>query len=215
MTLRTGLLALAALLAAAPARGQTLRRAQPKAFPLSVTPFLALGWGGTRGAEPDTAICGTTNCVEHKVGSGPHVGLDVQVPLGGTFGLALAGTAGRPTRVVCALQCIAPERVTAIHGSALVLWRFKARAPIYFGLGPAMSYVRPGPVRTQTAAVTEIGGAGVIAYDFRFSPTLGGRVAWWNYLVKPSEEQLGTNITPSGLAWDTQIALGVRFLLGS
>lgn len=215
MTLRIGTVALLTCLAAAPAQGQALRRVQPKAFPFSVTPFLALGWGGTRGAEPDTAICGTSNCVAHKVGSGPHAGLDIQIPLAGNFGLAVAGAAGRPTRIVCAIQCLAPERVTAVHGSALVLWRFKARAPIYFGLGPAVSYISPGPVRTQTSAVTEFGGAGVIAYDFRFSPSLGGRVAWWNYLVKPSKDQLGTNIQPSGLAWDTQVALGVRFLLGS
>jgi hypothetical protein len=215
MIVRGVALAIAALLTAVPIEGQALRRVQAKAFPFSFTPFVAIGWGGTRATEDAPGVCTGPACIQHKVGSGPQVGVELQMPLAGTLGFGLTAVAGLPNRVFCDLQCVAPERLTAVHGAALILWRFKARAPIYFGIGPAISYLSPGPVTGQTSAVTEFGGSVVVAYEFRFSPRVGGRLGWWNYIVKPSEKQFATTTTAKNLTWDTQIGLGLRFALGS
>lgn len=213
MIMRGVALAVAMLLTAAPVEAQALRRVAPKAFPFSVTPFVALGYGGAR-AERDPIACRTVGCA-FKVGSGPQVGVELQTPLVGTFGFGVTGVVGRPSAVICDPQCLSSERLTAIHGAALVLWRFKARAPIYFGIGPAVSYLDPGPLPGQQTSVTEIGGSLVVAYDFAFSPRVGGRVGWWNYLMKPSGDGLPAGSEARNLAWDTQIGLGVRIVLGS
>jgi hypothetical protein len=215
MIVRSMTLAAVVMLAAVPAQGQALRRPPTKAFPLSVTPFLALGWGGTRVVATIPEICSVPDCIKHKVGSGPQLGVELQLPLAGTLGLGVTGVAGRPSRLLCAPLCLSPERLTVLHGAALLLWRFKARAPIYFGLGPAVNHIDPGPVQGQSSAVTEFGGSLVLAYDFTFGPRVGGRVGWWNYFMKPSDEALPAGGRAKGLAWDTQIGLGVRLLIGS
>jgi hypothetical protein len=213
MIVRSVALAAAAMLAAVPAQGQALRRPSTKAFPFSVTPFIAVGWGGQRASE-NAPSCARPDCIQHKVGIGPQVGIELQMPLAGTLGFGLTAVGGKPTQVRCDLQCVSPQRLTAVHGTALILWRFKARAPIYFGIGPAVSYLDPGPVTGQPS-VTEIGGALVLAYDFSLGPRLGGRLGWWNYFVRPSRKDLPATYTTGNIAWDTQVGLGVRFALGS
>lgn len=208
MTWRIGACVCAVLLLPLSAEGQAIRRVRPKAFPLAVTLSGGPSWGGMRAGDRDTTV------VEHGIGSGPKVGLELQFPVVGTFGIGLAAQGGRPSRVLCNPTCVSPDRLTTIHGAGLILWRFKAQAPIYFGFGPALSYIKPGAVSTQTSAVTEIGGALVAGYDFALSPTIGGRLAWWNYFLKPSTDDLPASFVPSSLVWDTQVAIGVRFVFG-
>jgi hypothetical protein len=214
MILRSLALTAALLLPAVPAQGQALRRPSTKAFPFSVTPFIGVAWGGQRATQTPVEEACTTDCIRHKVGIGPHVGLELQMPLVGNFGFGVTASGGRPTQVQCDLQCVSPQRLTSIHGAAYILWRFKARAPIYFGLGAAMHYLNPGAVPGQ-GSVTEMGGSAVLAYDFTLSPRVGGRFGWWNYFLKPSAKDL--TIPPyavSNFVWDTQIGLGIRFAVG-
>jgi hypothetical protein len=216
MIARVGALTMTALLAALPASGQAIRRERPQAFPPSITAFVGLGFGGQRANQEDPLTCASRECFGHKVGSAPYGGLEIQVPLGGTLGLGVAATIGRPRRVICLRgACQSPERITQVHGAGLVLWRFKARAPIYFGFGPGVVYSRPGPVAGQAGAITEIGGVGVLAYDVRVTPRVGLRIAWWNWLVKPKGEGLGPDYDLNGLAWDQVFSVGARFSLGS
>jgi hypothetical protein len=213
MILRCLTLAALALTLTGSLEAQALRRPRTQAFPFSMTPFIAIGWGGQRATE-NASTCTRPDCIHHKVGIGPQVGVDLQMPITGPIGLGVTAVGGRPTQVRCDIQCVSPQRMTAIHGAALILWRFKARAPIYFGLGPAISYLRPGPVTGQPA-VTEVGGALVVAYDFTLSPRVGGRLGWWNYFVQPSDKDLPPTIyTPGNVSWDTQIGLGVRLAIG-
>ena len=215
MIARVGALTMTALLAALPASGQAIRRERPQAFPPSLTLMAGLGFGGQRANQVDPETCTTNNCIRHKVGSGPQGGLELQIPLGGTFGLGVAATIARPTRIFCVLgeACRSPDRITQGHGAALVLWRFKARAPIYFGLGPGVVYSKPGPITSQTATVAEFGGVVVLAYDVQVASRVGLRVAWWNWLVKPKAEGLGANYELSTLAWDKIFAVGARISL--
>jgi hypothetical protein len=211
--LRSGSLVLAALLAAGAARGQEIRRVQPKAFPAAVTASLGLGWGGERATVPAEAnVCSGGFGCRFKQGAGPSLGIDVQLPVTTTLGVGLGGTVGRPPRVVCGESCnSSPDKVTTVHGSLLLLWRFKARAPIFFALGPTMTWTKRGVVEVQTASLQEFGGAFVIGFDFAVTPTVGGRLAWSNYLTKPSTTDLPSGYSTSSLAWDKIFSLGLRF----
>jgi hypothetical protein len=216
MTARLAALALMASLLAPPAAGQALRRDRPTAFPPSLTLMAGLGFGGQRATRTgDSLTCPTRDCFEYKVGSSPQGGVEFQIPLGGTLGLGVAGTISRPSRVLCTrgADCGSTDRTTRVHGAALLLWRFKARAPIYFGLGPGATYSKPGPVSGQAGAVTEFGGVAVVAYDVQVASRVGLRIAWWNWLVKPDREGLDPDFTLSGLAWDKLFAVGARISL--
>jgi hypothetical protein len=209
---RSGVLACAALLAASAARGQEIRRLQPRAFPAQVAVSLGLGFGGQRAsAAAGQGLCTGSGACRFKLGSGPLIGLDFQVPVTATLGFGVSGAGGRIPRVTCGAECNSSDKATVIHASALLLWRFKARAPIYFGVGATLSWISPGPVlQWDTTAVKEPGGVLVVGYDFGITPTVGGRLAWWNYLTKPTPDNLPTLLTADGLAWDKVFSLGVR-----
>jgi hypothetical protein len=211
--LRSGMLVVVGLLAAGVASGQEMRRVQPTAFTAAVTASFGLGWGGQRASAPaSSGACAAGGACRFKLGSGPMLGIDLQLPVTTTLGVGLSGAVGRPPRVTCGGACNSIDNTTTVHASALLLWRFKARAPIYFGVGPALSWVKPGPVVAyDTTAVKELGGVLVIGYDFGITPTVGGRLAWWNYLTKPSTAALLPPLIASGLAWDKIFSLGVRF----
>jgi hypothetical protein len=213
--LRSGALACAALLVAGSARGQEVRRVEAKAFPAAVAASFGLGFGGQRAeASIGQGACTGGGACRFKLGSGPMLALDLQLPLTATLGFGVSGAGGRAPRVVCGGECTSTDKATVIHGSVLLLWRFKARAPIYFGVGPTLSWIDPGPVLLwDTTSVKEPGGVLVIGYDFGITPTVGGRIAWWNYLTKPSDKSLPTILTPTGLAWDKIFSFGVRFAL--
>jgi hypothetical protein len=216
MTVRVSAVLIALCCLAEPAHGQALRRERPQAFPPAVTVFVGLGFGGSRANEFDSQCPSPTNCINNKPGSGPQGGLEIQFPVTSTLGISLAATGGRPTLVNCLRgQCQTSGRITQLHGAGLVLWRFKARAPIYFGLGPGVAYSSPGAVRTQTQAISEIGGVAVIAGDLRLAQRVGVRIAWWNWVVKPKSEGLGPDFTAKSLAWDRLFSVGARFSFGS
>ncbi len=197
------------------AHGQ-VRRERPTAFPLQVVPFLSLGFGGgTRAVEAPSSGCVGADCREYSYGSGPELGLQVQVPVAGTIGVAATGAIGRPSRVVCTQgTCNSPESVTAIRGNVLLLWRLKARAPVFFGIGPAVARFDPAAA-TDQPAVVEFGGVGVVGVDFGISGNVGGRILWWNYVLQPSSDNIPANVEASGLAWNMALALGIRVALGS
>lgn len=198
-----------------PAQGQ-VRRERPTAFPTQLVPFLSLGFGGgTRAEESPSSGCVGADCREYSYGSGPELGLQVQLPLAGTLGFGVTAALGRPSRVVCTQgACNSPESVTAIRGNVLLLWRLKARAPVFFGIGPTAARFDPAAA-TDQPAVVEFGGVGVVGIDFGISGNVGGRILWWNYVLQPSSENLPANVEASGLAWDTALALGLRVTLGS
>jgi hypothetical protein len=134
----------------------------------------------------------------------------------------VGGQVGRPSQKLCfRSQCQSPADLWAIRGSALLLWRFKPRAPIYFGLGGAVTRFDPAPVVGQNvtadgqAGTTEFGGVTVVGFDFQLSEQLGGRVVWRSYLMIPSSDGLPGVYEASGLAWDNTVSFGVRFLLAS
>lgn len=206
-----------------PVAAQTgLRRVQPKAFPLTVVPWAAAGFNGTRVTRTDEVTCPTLSgrdCFQYQLGNGPMIGADLQVPLASTFGLQVTASAGRPSRVVCTrgAECRSTDEVTFLRGGALFLLRFKARAPIFFGLGAAAARLDPGPVENlqDSLQVTEIGGAGLIGYDFTMASKVGVRVTWTHYLLKPSDDQITGTFQTKSLAHDWILAVGARIRLGS
>jgi len=197
---------------------QPLRRQQPKAFPISVTPTAGLGFGSTRATAFDPATCASEElCVSLGAGSGWNVGAEIQVPLGATFGFELAGQLARPSQRICfRQQCDSPQNLWAIRGTALFLWRFKPRAPIFFGMGGAVTRFDPPPVSGQAQSTTlEYGAGTVVGYDFRFTPQLGGRVSWRSYFLVPSSADLPGGFQAKSVAWDNAFTFGVRVQLGS
>lgn len=197
--------------------GQMVRRPEPRAFRFSVTPYAGLGGGGTRALATDSAICAAVQCVSHRLGSSAVIGLEVHVPLPGTIALGFAVAGGRPNRVACLGRgsCDSRGRVTAVRASTLLLWRFKRRAPMYLGFGPALAYASPGPVYTQPSATTELGGLVVAAYDARVTSAVGLRGAWWNYFLAPVGSNLPMNATPKDVVWESQVTFGVAVSFGS
>jgi len=202
----------------------TIRRVQPKAFPLSATLSGGLGFGGTRATYYDSTVAGCTpgNCWTAGAGSGWAAGGDVQAPLGNTVGIAVGGQVGRPAQRLCVRsQCQSPGGVWVLRGTAMLLWRFKASAPIHFGLGGAVTYFNPAPVVNQNltadgqGTTMEFGGAAVVGYDFRLDERLGGRLAWTSFLMAPSSEGLPGAYESKSVAWDNTITFGVRFQLGT
>jgi len=209
-------LALIAVLPRTSLEGQTIRRPQARAFRVSVTAYLGPGWSGDRAVATDPFSCAAIPCITHRLSAGPVAGVEVHVPLPGTIALGLVVAAGRPNRVSCELTvCLARGRVTVIQGATLLLWRFRTRAPMYVGFGPAFAHVSPGPVFSQRSATTELGGLVAAAYDVRFTSAIGARLAWWNYFLAPSGAELTASTTPRNVVWEAKITAGVTFSFGS
>lgn len=212
MLVRLGVTSLTLLLAVSPLVAQVgARSTRRAAFTFNVTPFVGLGFRGRRAvSEPVNTCLAGRPCFDHKIGSGPAVGADLQMPLTGNFGLGLTGSISRPSRVVCFGNCSSRETVTALRGSAMLLLRLKARVPVYFGFGAAMLRFDPGAVVGQDDMETEYGGVLVIGYDFAPGAKVGGRVAWANYFMSPSSNSLPDDFTASGIAYDVLITIGAR-----
>lgn len=211
----------AALLAGQAAAQTSVRRIEPKAFPLAAALSAGLGFGGVRATYLDTLECTTDQCWTAGVGSGWTAGLDLRAPIGRTLGVELGGQIGRPSQRLCFRgQCQAPTNIWSLRGSAMLLWRFKPRAPIHFGLGAAVARFDPAPVVNQnlTAAgqggTTEFGGATVVGYDFLLQERLTGSIVWRSYLMVPSSEGLPGAYEAKSLAWDNAFAFAIRYHLG-
>jgi hypothetical protein len=220
--MRAILVLLAAAGLAAPAAGQpAVRRIEPKAFPLAVALSAGLGFGGVRATYLDTLECAGNECWTAGAGSGWTAGLDLRAPLGRTLGVEIAGQVGRPSQRLCLRgQCQAPSNIWSLRGSAMLLWRFKARAPIHLGLGGAVTRFDPAPVVNQNLTAdgqqgtTEFGGATVVGYDFALGEGLTGSIVWRSYLMVPSSEGLPGAYEPTSLAWDNAVGFAVRYHLG-
>lgn len=203
---------------AGPATGQpAIRRPQPQAFPFAVTPSLGFGFGAVRATSFDSTACASPQaCYEYGTGSGWQAGVDVQVPVGQVFGFELGGQVGRPSRKQCLRgQCSAVDRTWSVRGTGTFVWRFKARAPVYFGLGAVVNRFNPGPVFTtqDDIAVTEFGATTVVAVDFPIDERFGSRIVWRSYLLAPSDQGLSDTSGLSSIAWDNALSFGVRILL--
>lgn len=205
-----------------PLAAQTsLQRVRTKAFPLAVVPWGALGFNGQR-ATADDPLMGTcaapADCFEFGLGNGPVLGVDLQLPLPSTFGLQLTVSGAAPRRLRCTVGlCNSVDRVTMARGSALLLIRLKARAPIYLGLGGAASWIDQGVVQgiQDGESVTEFGGAGVIGYDVAMSSRVGARVAWAHYFLKPSDTGFTSEYHVENFAYDWLLSIGARIRIGS
>ncbi|HEX9726950.1 MAG TPA: hypothetical protein VGA37_00425 [Gemmatimonadales bacterium] len=199
------------------AQEEGARRAPVKAFPFAVLPYVALGFRGVRANEADSLTCPgfPLDCHQHRASSGPAVGAAIQAPIGGGFGLSLGFHASRPHRSRCTQgsECDTRESLTGLQGTALLLFRFKARAPIYFGLGASGSQLTPGPVRGQEDPVTEIGGVFVLGVDAAIGQKIGARVTWSNYFMAPSGDNLPGGFKAEGMAYDALITIGARIQL--
>jgi len=218
----TATILLVGALAAAPVSGQeplpVIRRPTPKAFPVSATVTAGLGFGSTRATAYDPVTCPSEElCVSLGAGSGWNVGAELQLPLGQSFGFEVGGQLARPSQRICrGSQCDSPQDLWAMRGTALLLWRFKPQAPIFFGLGGALTRFDPSPVAGQDLSTTMEYGAGtVVGYDFRITQQLGGRVAWRSYFLAPASGSMPADYTAKGMAWDNAFTFGVRFQIGS
>lgn len=211
----SGLMALLSVLSAAEA--QTVRQRGPSSsFAFAITPYIGLGFRGVR-AETDASTCSTlpNECIDHKPASGPEVGIGLEAPLAGSFGIAVSAAIARPSRVLCdRARCIGGDHITALRGTGLLQFRLKARAPIFFGIGAAIARFDPSPVTGEARTVTEVGFAGVIGYDFALGRRLGGRIAWHSYFMTPEDLETQGTLAAAGTAYDAVISFGARINLG-
>lgn len=199
-----------------------VRRVQRRAFSFAVAPYIALGFRGVRANQADPRSCSAATaeeCFQYRASSGPEFGAQAQIPLFSTFGLSVAGSFARPAQIICDRSgggnCSQRNRVTAIRGTALLLWRFKARAPIYFGLGGAMVRWDPSPVFGQDQTVSEYGFVISIGYDMAIGKRAGARIAFVNYFMFPEGSGLPSTFTTPGTARDAILTIGARINLGS
>jgi hypothetical protein len=225
--MRTILVLLAAAVTAAPATGQTsIRRVEATAFPLAVTLSGGLGFGGKRATFTDSVLCAGPDCGSAGAGSGWTASLDLRAPLGRTLGVEVAGHIGHPSQRLCFRgACQSSGETWALRGSAMLLWRFKPQAPIYFGLGAAVTRFDPAPVVNQNltfdeevglvqGGTTEFGASTAVGYDFALQGRVAGTLVWRSYLMSPSSEGLPAGYESKSVAWDNSLAFGVRYFLG-
>ena len=208
-----GLMVLLAVLSTAEAQTAP-RRSPSSAFAFAITPYVALGFHGVR-AETQGATCNSlpNGCLELKPGSSPEVGIGIEAPLFGSFGLGVLAAISRPSRVLCDRErCAGRGHVTSLRGTGLLQFRMKPRAPIFFGLGAVIARFDPSPVTGENRVVTETGFAGVIGYDFALGGRVGGRIAWYSYIMRP--EDLQTPTLKASSAYDAVISFGARIRLG-
>jgi hypothetical protein len=225
--MRTALVLFVAAVLAAPAAGQTsIQRVEPTAFATAVALSAGIGFGGLRATFSDSVLCAGDDCGSAGAGSGWNATVDLRAPLGRTFGVEVAGQVGRPSQRLCFRgACQSSGESWALRGSAMLLWRFKPRAPIYFGLGAAITRFDPAPVVNQNlelddetgvvqGGTTEFGAATVVGYDFSLQGRVGGTLVWRSYILAPSSEGLPAGYESASLAWDNSLAFGVRYFLG-
>jgi hypothetical protein len=201
---------LLAVLAAPALNAQSPRRIARRAFEPAAFVGASLSFNGTRATQPG----GFT----HDLGSGPMLSVGLEAPLVGDFGIGLNGGIGSFNRVRCeqGANCLTPpDRVLSLRANASILFRFKARAPIFFGAGAAIHRVDPGvvsPVQNDLT-LTEFGGVFIIGYDFSIGSKVGGRISWSNYFMVPKEDALGTDYSVPWAAYDALITFGARIKL--
>ncbi len=191
-----------------------VRRVVRTSFPLAITPSAGLGFGATRGSATQPTDCPNNPCVDFGSGSGWQARVDVQVPIGRTLGVEIGGQVGRQVQKVCQRgACTAVDHMWAYRGTAMLLWRFKPRAPVFFGIGGAIAHFSSNPVYVVDAPSTEPGFAGVVGLDLALAQRVGVRVAWRSFFLLP--ESIGNpSFQVKGVAWEQAIVFGARCNLG-
>lgn len=146
---------------------------------------------------------------------GPGVGAEIQVPLFGNFGLDVGAEAIHTRKVLCTTggDCASTTtNVLALRGRAQLLFRLKARAPVYFGGGIAGVRFQQGETTHQTAPTTDMGGMFTIGADFPAGPRVHVRVAWHSYFVKADSTGITNTqqVRPAGRVHDGSLTVGAR-----
>jgi len=192
------------------------RRVVRTSFPFAFTPSAGFGFGATRVTATDVTDCPESPCVDYGSGSGWQVRAEVQVPLGRTLGFEVAGQLGRQASKVCQRgQCSSPDKVWAYRGTGLLLWRFKPRAPVFFGVGGAVAHFNPDPVYIGgSGSTTELGVGGVVGVDLSLAQRMGIRVAWRQYFLIPESRLPPPNYETRGMAWEQSVMFGARLNIG-
>ena len=207
---------LAVMSVALPLAGQA-RRPAPKAFPLSISGSLLLNSYGVRAQEVDAIIlqCTNLNCIDHGFSKGPGVGVELQAPIAGNvgFGVGLDALTMVRRRCISGAECSTRGRIFGLRARGQFLFRLKARAPIYFGIGAAALRNDPGSVELQTVATTvDVGGVFTIGGDFAAGPRTRVRVAWHSFFLKADDNGLPVTFS-TGTAHDGALTIGASFLL--
>jgi hypothetical protein len=204
---------------AAEAWGQAppeVRRVVRTSFPFAVTPSVGFGFGATRGKATDPIQCADRPCVPVGDGSGWQARLEMQVPIGRTLGFEIGGQLGRQSIKLCpGGSCTAVDHMWAYKGSALLLWRFKPRAPVFFGVGGALAHFSSNPIYLDSLPTTEPGAAGVIGLDLAVGQRLGLRVEWRSFFLVPKSFGDPQRFQTSSVAWEQALTFGARCQLGT
>lgn len=226
---RTALLLALAALGGGRAAAQVFPNDQASrlAFPVTFTVFLFGGFQAYRVTRiynvgtpnPNDASCdsiaGDCRTVNGLAGSA-GIGLRAQIPVTARSGVRVGVSYSRPRRRVStrhgSVVAVPDESVRLLRADGLVLFRLKPQVPVYFGLGATLASYRPGPVSTQ-GPVTEVGGAFAVGIDHRMSPTMGTRVEFTGFLMKPTAAGLPAEYHAGALAFDGQLSFGFTFLL--
>jgi len=188
-----------------------VRRVVRTSFPFAVTPSVGLGFGATRQTNLDPTDCPDRPCIDYGTGSGWQARVDMQAPIGRTLGFEVGGQIGRQSLKQCARgSCTAIDHVWAYRGSAMLLWRFKPQAPVYFGVGATLAHFSSNPVYQDPEPTTEPGMAGVIGLDLALAQQIGVRVAWRSFLLVPKQVGPPDASEARSVAWEQALLFGAR-----
>jgi hypothetical protein len=198
------------------------------AFPAAFTLFVFGAVQGDRvtriynvGLPPDPldAACDSAagDCrTVHGLAGAAGIGVRGQFPLSARSGIRVGVSASHPGRRVATrdgvLVAVPGEAVTLLRVDGLALFRLKPQVPVYFGFGGSIGFYSAGPVRNQDA-VNEVGAAFAVGVDHYISPTVGTRVEFTGFVMKPTAKTLSAEYHAHALAFDGQLSFGFNFLV--
>lgn len=196
----------------------------PPGFPTALSGWALAGWSGRRATRTYSAdptindpACDATKCERlYLVGAALGIGLRFQTSLTPRTGVRFGVSISRPGRKVGlrnGLSLAIDTTLSAIRGEALLLFRLRRQAPVFFGLGAALARFSPGPVVNQ-GDLTEFGGAIAIGYDHRVNRNVGTRLEWTAYLMHPVTTRLSSEFQAARFAFDHQFSFGVNYYVG-
>jgi hypothetical protein len=231
---RAALLLLLAALCGGRAAAQVFPtdQAPRPAFPSTFTLFVFGGFQANRITrtynkgviDPTDARCDSIadDCRSiHGLAGSPGIGMRAQFPLTARSGIRVGVSATHPGRRMTTRDgsqvLVAPENVTLLRVDGLILFRLKPQVPVYFGLGATLASYTPGPVHDQ-GPVTELGGAFAVGIDHQMSPSIGTRVEFTGFVMKPNASGIQapavqSEYTAHSHAFDGQVSFGFNFLL--
>jgi hypothetical protein len=226
---RTALLLLLAALGGGRAAAQVFPNDQaPRpAFPATFTLFVFGAFQGDRVTrvynvgtpDPVDAACDSAagDCrTVHGLAGAAGIGVRGQFPLTRRGGIRVGISASHPGRRVATrdgvLVAVPGEAVTLLRVDGLALFRLKPQVPVYFGFGGSIGLYSSGPVRNQDP-VSEAGAAFAVGVDHSMSPTVGTRVEFTGFIMKPTAKSLSAEYHAHALAFDGQLSFGFNFLL--